>query len=97
MTTGHQVPDAARARADERFKVKEQRATDAKQVMQEVAAAKTAERAKTERLKSLRLAKEEADRAAALAAGPVVKKTTRAPRKTTASKAPVVKTPAAKK
>ena len=86
MTTAHQVGDAARARADERFKVKEQRASDAKQVMQEVAAAKTAERAKTERLKSLRLAKEEADREAALAAGPVAKKATRAPRKPAVSK-----------
>ena len=86
MTTGQQIPDAARARADERFKVKEQRASDAKQVMQEVAAAKTAERAKTERLKSLRLAKEEADRTAALAAGPATKKATRPARKTAAVK-----------
>ena len=77
--------DAARARADERFKVKEQRASDAKQVMQEVAAAKSAERAKTERLKSLRLAKEEADRTAAAAVA-LTKKPTRPARKAAAPK-----------
>lgn len=83
--TGHQVVDAARARADERFKVKEQRASDAKQVMQEVAAAKTAERAKTERLRTLRLAKEEADRTEAAAVA-LAKKSAKPARKTTAVK-----------
>lgn len=91
MTTGHHLADAARARADERFKVKEQRASDAKQVMQEVAAAKTAERAKTERLKSLRLAKEEADRTAAAAVA-LAKKPARPARKTAAKKAIAAKT-----
>lgn len=85
MTTGHHVVDAARARADERFKVKEQRASDARQVMQEVAAAKSAERAKTERLKTLRLAKEEADRTAAAAVASV-KKAARPTRKAAVKK-----------
>ena len=78
--------NAARARAEERFRVREQRATEADKAMQDIASAKVAERAKTERLRALRLAKEEADREAA-AAQPVPVKKTRAPAKARKPKA----------
>lgn len=63
-----------RTRAEERFRVREQRASDADKAMQDIAAAKDAERAKTERLRALRLAKEEADREIAAAQPAPVKK-----------------------
>ena len=66
---------AARVRAEERFRVREQRASDADQAMRDIAVARDAERAKTERLRALRLAKEEADRVAAAAKPAPVKKT----------------------
>ncbi len=65
MTGGKVLTDEARARAEARFKVSEQRRTDAEQVKQEVRDAKQAEQVKTARLRELRLAKEEADHVAA--------------------------------
>lgn len=62
--------DEARARAEARFKLTEERRTDAEKVMHDVRAAKLAEGEKTVRLRALRLAKEETDRAAAEAAPP---------------------------
>ncbi len=58
-------------RAEARFQVTEQRKTEAEKAMQDLRDAKTAEAAKTIRLRALRLAKEEADRAEALAKPPV--------------------------
>lgn len=75
MATNQDNAAAARVRAEERFRVREQRATDADQAMRDIAVARDAERAKTERLRALRLAKEEADRVAAAAAPAPVKKT----------------------
>jgi hypothetical protein len=59
--------DARVARAEMRFKTQELRASDARKALDEISAAKRAELAKTERLRALRLAKEEADRIAAVA------------------------------
>lgn len=70
----HDNAEAVRLRAEERFRVREQRATEADKAMQDIAAAKVAERAKTERLRALRLAKELADREAAAAQPPAAKK-----------------------
>ena len=69
MTT-KTLSDEARARAEARFKLTEERRTDAEKVMQDVRAAKVAEAEKTTRLRALRLAKEEAERAAVEAAPP---------------------------
>lgn len=57
------VDEAAKARKLARDAAREQRSADAAVVMREVVAAKDAELAKTARLRALRLAKEEADRA----------------------------------
>ena len=67
MTT-KPISDDARARAEARFKLSEERRTDAEKVMQDLREAKSAESEKTTRLRALRLAKEEADRAAIAAA-----------------------------
>ena len=67
MTT-KTVSDEARARAEARFKLSEERRTEAEKVMQDLREAKDAESEKTTRLRALRLAKEEADRAAVAAA-----------------------------
>ncbi len=69
MSSQH-PPAIAQARAEERFKLKEQRAADARQVIDEVTAAGVAERIKTARLRELRLAREQAEQAAAAAAPP---------------------------
>ena len=63
----------ARAKAESKFHLAERRKSEADQALTEARAAKTAESQKTARLKALRLAKEEADRAAAAAAPPPVK------------------------
>ena len=60
----------AQDRANAKFKKKEMQARDGAQALLEYEAAGRAMRAKTERLKALRLAKEEADAAAAAAAPP---------------------------
>ena len=74
MTTADKVSvDAARARAEARFALKEQRATEAEKVLAEIGAQKVAEAEKTARLRALRLAKEEADRAAAVVAKPAAR------------------------
>lgn len=65
MTTRKSLSDEARARAEARFQVSEQRKSDAEQVMRDLQDAQQAERAKTERLKALRIAKEQSDRDAA--------------------------------
>lgn len=54
-----------RLTAEARFKQREERKTDAEKVWVEMAATRTAEIAKTDRLRVLRLAKEETDREAA--------------------------------
>ena len=72
--------DTARQKAEQRFRVSEQRRTDAEKVMSDLAVAKNAEREKTVRLRALRLAKEEEDRlaeAAAAAARAALPKSTR--------------------
>ena len=73
--------EKARTQAEARFKMAEQRKTDAEKVWAEMEAGRAAELAKTDRLRALRLAKEEADRATAAAARP---KPARASRKKTA-------------
>lgn len=78
MTDTKSPADVAREKAEARFKVLEQRRTDAARTMDEVVAAKSAELEKTVRLRALRLAKEEEDRRIAAAAPPPKKP---APRK----------------
>ena len=56
--------EAAREKAEQRFRVTEQRRSDAEKVMADLAVAKDAEREKTVRLRALRMAKEDADRTA---------------------------------
>ena len=68
MTASESGADLVRARVEARFKVQEQRAPEARKALEEVRAAKTAEAAKTTRLRALRLAKEEEDRIVAEAA-----------------------------
>ena len=68
MTAEADRAQQARAQAEARFKLNEQRKSDAEKVWAEVQAGKAAELAKTDRLRALRLAKEEADRALAAAA-----------------------------
>jgi hypothetical protein len=77
MSAAPGTADDARVRAEARFKLNEQRRSDAEKVWAEVEAGRAAEIAKTDRLRALRLAREEADRAA-VAATPKPK---RAPRK----------------
>jgi hypothetical protein len=62
MASQKNITDEARARAEARFQVHEQRKTDAEKAMRDIQDAQVAERAKTIRLRALRLAKEEADR-----------------------------------
>jgi hypothetical protein len=57
-----QTTDAAKAKAEAAFKRKEAQARDGAIAMAEYVAAQSAMRAKTERLKALRLAKEAAER-----------------------------------
>ncbi|MGX5826189.1 hypothetical protein [Mesorhizobium sp. 43Arga] len=71
--------DAARARADLRFKKQEEAATVRQKAMAEYAAESDARKAKTDKLRALRLAKEAEDLASATAAP--VKKPTRAKKK----------------
>lgn len=54
-------PEAARRRAEERFKRSKQRDSEAQSAYEEQAKLKHAEAVKTERLRGLRLAKEAAD------------------------------------
>ena len=70
MSSSKILAEGARARAEARFQVTEQRKTEADKAMQDLREAKAAEAAKTTRLRALRLAKEESDRQAALAAPP---------------------------
>ena len=74
MTAEPHRAEEARARAEARFKLNEQRKTDAEKAMAEVEAHRAAELEKTVRLRALRLAKEEADRQEV----PVPRKPTRA-------------------
>jgi hypothetical protein len=60
--------DAAKAKAEASFKRKEEQARDGALAMAEYTAAQQATRAKTERLRAMRLAKEAADRQKAEAA-----------------------------
>ncbi len=60
MTDTH-THDIAKAKAEASFRRKEQQARDGAIAMSEYIAAQDATRAKTERLRSLRLAKEAAD------------------------------------
>ena len=73
MSFSSKAPADARAKAESKFHLAERRKTEADQALGEARAAKNAESQKTARLKALRLAKEEADRAAAAAAPPPVK------------------------
>jgi hypothetical protein len=59
-----QEKEAAAAKAEESFKRKAEQARDGKVAMQEYEAAGHATRAKTEKLRALRLAKEAAEREA---------------------------------
>ena len=69
MSTESGGAEKVRSTAEARFKLKEERKTDAEKVWVEINASRSAELAKTDRLRALRLAKEETDReAAALAA-----------------------------
>ena len=79
--------ERVRLTAEARFKLKEERKTDADKVWVEMAASRTAELAKTDRLRALRLAKEEVDREAAAleAASKPAKKVRSARKKTVAS------------
>ena len=65
MSFGSKAPADARAKAESKFHLAERRKSEADQALTEARTAKNAETAKTARLKALRLAKEEADRAAA--------------------------------
>jgi hypothetical protein len=73
MSFSSKAPADARAKAESKFHLAERRKSEADQALGEARAAKNAEAQKTARLKALRLAKEEADRAAAAAAPPPVK------------------------
>lgn len=73
MSFSSKAPADARAKAESKFHLAERRKSEADQALGEARAAKSAEAQKTARLKALRLAKEEADRAAAAAAPPPVK------------------------
>ena len=68
MSFSSKAPAEARARAESKFHLAERRKSEADQALNEARAARVAETQKTARLKALRLAKEEADRAAAAAA-----------------------------
>ncbi len=61
-------PVEIRQRAEARFKLAEQRQTDAAKAMSDLRLARDAEAAKTARLRELRLAKEAADRDASATA-----------------------------
>ena len=77
MSIQSEGAEKARSTAEARFTLKAERKTDAEKVWTEISASRTAELAKTDRLRALRLAKEDADRAAAAAApkkAPVRKK-----------------------
>jgi hypothetical protein len=76
MTSANSRPETAEARAAARKAVLEHRSTEAQKVMAEMKAAKEAEHAKTERLRALRLAKEEAEREAVPVKPKAAKKTT---------------------
>lgn len=65
MSFSSKAPADARAKAESKFHLAERRKSEADQAVFEARAAKNAESQKTARLKALRLAKEEADRAAA--------------------------------
>ncbi len=73
MSFSSKAPADARAKAESKFHLAERRKSEADQALGEARAAKNAEAQKTARLKALRLAKEEADRAAAAAAPPPIK------------------------
>lgn len=73
MSFTSKAPVDARAKAESKFHLAERRKSEADQALTEARAVKNAENQKTARLKALRLAKEEADRAAAAAAPPPVK------------------------
>ncbi|WP_207210648.1 hypothetical protein [Lichenibacterium minor] len=73
MSFSSKAPADARAKAESKFHLADRRKSEADQAVGEARAAKNAEAQKTARLKALRLAKEEADRAAAAAAPPAVK------------------------
>lgn len=73
MSFSSKAQGDVRAKAESKFHLAERRKSEADQALTEVRAAKTAESQKTARLKALRLAKEEADRAAAAAAPPPTK------------------------
>ena len=72
MSFGKASADA-RAKAESKFHLAERRKSEAEQAITEARASKNAEAVKTARLRALRLAKEEADRATAAAAPPPVK------------------------
>lgn len=73
MSFSSKAPADARAKAESKFHLAERRRSEADQALTEARAAKNAESQKTARLKALRLAKEEADRAAAAATPAPVK------------------------
>jgi hypothetical protein len=73
MSVDSDRADKTRSTAEARFKLKEERKTDAEKVWVEINASRKAELAKTDRLRALRLAKEEDDRVAAEAAPKPVK------------------------
>lgn len=62
MSSRNGDPVELRQRAEARFKLAEQRQTDAARAMSDVKLARDAETTKTARLRALRLAKEAADR-----------------------------------
>jgi hypothetical protein len=64
MMTDTHTHDAAKAKAEASFRRKEQQARDGALAMSEYIAGQEATRAKTERLRALRLAKEAQDAAA---------------------------------
>ncbi len=73
MTSRTGDPVEIRQRAEARFKLAEQRQTDAAKAMNDVRSARDAEAAKTSRLRALRIAKEESDREALAAQPPAPK------------------------
>jgi hypothetical protein len=84
-------------RAQAAFHKKEAQAREGATAMAEYKAAGAAERVKTERLRALRLAKEAADREAALRAPPPAPKPAKAPKATKMKVVSKAKAPAKKK
>ena len=81
MSGGKLLADAARARAESRFGGREQRATDAQKALNQVEAAKHAEREKTAKLRALRLQRDAEQPAADSVGKPIERKARKAVRR----------------